>query len=97
MGGDPPQDLGWFARAHDLQEGEKANLVLGEDFHTNEVELLDLNDELLAVIESGGELVFKGGPDDEAVLCTECTTYAVKRVETSNTLLLFQPPGGAPG
>jgi len=96
MGGDPPQDLGWFARAHDLQEGEKANLVLGEDFHTNEVELLDLNDELLAVIESGGELVFKGGPDDEAVLCTECTTYAVKRVETSNTLLLFQPPGGLP-
>ena len=96
MDEDPPQGLGWFAEAHNLQEGEKANVVLGEDFHTNEVELLNLNDELLKVIEDGGELTFKGGPDDEAVLCTEHTTYAVTRVETSNTLLLFQPPGGLP-
>jgi len=96
MDDDPPQGLGWFAEAHNLQEGEKANVVLGEDFHTNEVELLNLNDELLKVIEDGGELMFKGGPDDEAVLCTERTTYAVTRVETSNTLLLFQPPGGLP-
>ena len=96
MDDDPPQGLGWFAEAHNLQEGEKANVVLGEDFHTNEVELLNLNDELLKVIEDGGELMFKGGPDDEAVLCTDRTTYAVTRVETSNTLLLFQPPGGLP-
>ena len=96
MDDDPPQGYGWFAEAHNLQEGEKANVVLGEDFHTNEVELLNLNDELLKVIEDGGELMFKGGPDDEAVLCTERTTYAVTRVETSNTLLLFQPPGGLP-
>ena len=96
MDEDPPQGLGWFAEAHNLQEGEKANVVLGEDFHTNEVELLNLNDELLKVIEDGGELMFKGGPDDEAVLCTDRTTYAVTRVETSNTLLLFQPPGGLP-
>ena len=96
MDEDPPQGLGWFAEAHNLQEGEKANVVLGEDFHTNEVELLNLNDELLKVIEDGGELMFKGGPDDEAVLCTDRTTYSVTRVETSNTLLLFQPPGGLP-
>ena len=96
MDDDTPQGYGWFAEAHNLQEGEKANVVLGEDFHTNEVELLNLNDELLKVIEDGGELMFKGGPDDEAVLCTERTTYAVTRVETSNTLLLFQPPGGLP-
>ena len=50
MDEDPPQGLGWFAEAHNLQEGEKANVVLGEDFHTNEVELLNLNDELLKVI-----------------------------------------------
>ena len=56
MDEDPPQGLGWFAEAHNLQEGEKANVVLGEDFHTNEVELLNLNDELLKVIEDGGEL-----------------------------------------
>jgi hypothetical protein len=62
MGGDPPQDLGWFARAHDLQEGEKANLVLGEDFHTNEVELLDLNDELLAGDRVRGRARVQGWP-----------------------------------
>ena len=51
-----------------------------------EVELLELSDELLAIIEAGGELVFKGGPDDEAVLCTKDKTYLVRQ---GLTLFLF--------
>ena len=69
--------------------------MYGDDFDHNEVELLELSPELLALLESGeGQLCFKGGPDDEAVLCTRDKTFLVKRVETSNTLLLMQPPGG---
>jgi hypothetical protein len=30
-----------------------------------EVELLELSDEMLAMMEAGEELCFKGGPDDE--------------------------------
>lgn len=33
----------------------------------------------------------KGQPDDEAVLCTSSATYALKHVETTNTLLLVPP------
>ena len=85
----------WFGRAHALAPGEGVDLVYGRDFDANEVELLELPDDLLAKVQSGEEeLCFKGGPDDEAVLCTSDATYLVKRVETSNTLLLMQPPGG---
>lgn len=85
----------WFKRTYNLAEGEEANLVYGNEFDQNEVELLELSPELLALVESGEQqLCFKGGPDDEAVLCTKDKTFLVKRVETSNTLLLMQPPGG---
>lgn len=36
-------------------------------------------------------LTIKGEKDDEAVLCTSSTTYAVKYVSTSNTVLLIPP------
>ena len=32
----------------------------------------------------------KGSQHSDAVLCTECATYALKQVETTNTLLLAQ-------
>ena len=64
MGG---EDLSndWFKRKYDLAEGEKANLVYADDFDQTEVELLELSDEMLAMMEAGEELCFKGGPDDE--------------------------------
>jgi hypothetical protein len=37
-------------------------------------------------------VVIKGGTGDGAVLCTKDATYALKYVETTNTLLLL-PPG----
>lgn len=38
-------------------------------------------------------LTIKGDLNEEAVLCTASTTYAIKYVSTSNTVLLI-PPGG---
>lgn len=43
-------------------------------------------------------LSFKGSPHEEAVLCSSDRTFAVKNVETSNLVLLIEPPqdeGGA--
>jgi sister chromatid cohesion protein DCC1 len=37
-------------------------------------------------------LVIKGKPDEEAVLCTNTQTYAVRLAMSSNTLLLVPPP-----
>jgi len=36
-------------------------------------------------------LTIKGDKNDEAVLCTSSTTYAIKYVSTSNTVLLIPP------
>jgi len=36
-------------------------------------------------------LIIKGAKDDEAVMCTSSTTYAIKYVSTSNTVLLIPP------
>ncbi|XP_063542174.1 sister chromatid cohesion protein DCC1 [Cydia strobilella] len=48
--------------------------------------LLDAN--LLKEIEEGNELLFKGDPEENVVLCTSTKTYDVKEAETSNSLLL---------
>lgn len=44
-------------------------------------------------------LCLKGGPGEEAVLCSASRTYAVKNVETTNLCLLVQeepaPPAAA--
>ena len=85
----------WFGRERGLGEAEAANLVYAADFDANEIELLELPDDLLQRAREGEELVFKGGPDEEAVLCTSDATYLLKRVETSNTLLLMRGASGA--
>lgn len=84
----------WFGRERGLGEGEAANLVYAADFDANEIELLELPDDLLQRAREGEELIFKGAPDEEAVLCTSDATYLLKRVETSNTLLLMRGASG---
>jgi hypothetical protein len=54
-----------------------------------------VSEEILAELLRDG-VVFKGGDKEEAVLCTQQATYAVKLVETSNSLLLV-PPARARG
>jgi hypothetical protein len=45
-------------------------------------------DEALAKLIESGELVFiKGRDGDDAVLCTSNTTYSVRRAETSNLMM----------
>jgi sister chromatid cohesion protein DCC1 len=41
-------------------------------------------------------LIIKGAENDEAVLCTSSTTFAIKYVSTSNTVLLIPPQHTAP-
>eukprot|EP00912_Choanoflagellata_sp_UC4_P002275 UC4_evm10s1434 len=44
--------------------------------------------------QSYGTVVFKGGPNDDAVLCTEEKTYGVKSADTTNSLLLLESTNG---
>ncbi|CAH0696335.1 unnamed protein product [Spodoptera exigua] len=52
------------------------------------LKLMLLDDNLLKEIEAGNDLMFKGDPDENVVLCTNTKTYDVKEAETSNSLLL---------
>ncbi|KAI8140627.1 sister chromatid cohesion protein Dcc1 [Fennellomyces sp. T-0311] len=64
-------------------------LYYSNAFHKGTYRLIELSDEKIAkAIESSGELVIKGLPEDEAVLCTEDQTFSLREVDTSNSLLL---------
>lgn len=58
--------------------------VQSEDF-----KLLELNPHLLAEIQAGQQLSFKGGLNEKLVLCSTSRTYDVKEAEISNSLLLI--------
>ena len=74
-----------------------------KDFAQRKFELLEVSDDVYDELfsrkdddddddDSTREIIFKGDYDEEAVLCTKEKTYQVKRVETSNTVLLLAPP-----
>ena len=75
-------------------DGESFNLEFdpaGVD--RDDIELLEIDPNVLnEILKSDGSIAFKGGPDDVAVVCTKTKTYQVKRVETSNQILLVGPP-----
>ncbi|KAI9509500.1 sister chromatid cohesion protein Dcc1 [Russula earlei] len=56
--------------------------------------LLELPPDLCKLIESSVDdpnLAIKGGPDDDAVLCTPDRTYNIRSVTLSNTVLVVSP------
>lgn len=75
------------------RDGEAFNLEFdpaGVD--RDDIELLEIDPGVLnEILKSDGSIAFKGGPDDVAVVCTKTKTYQVKRVETSNHILLVGP------
>ncbi|PIO64632.1 hypothetical protein TELCIR_13733 [Teladorsagia circumcincta] len=73
------------------EEGVKAEvqqLQFTEKFPLHDYKLVQLPKEVLNVVKSGDKLVFRGDRQDEVVLCTDSSSYFVKEVETSNSLLI---------
>eukprot|EP00884_Botryococcus_braunii_P022985 jgi/Botrbrau1/9370/Bobra.354_2s0025.1 len=67
-------------------------LVFSSDLR-QDYRLLEVDEEVLQDIILS-RVVVKGRSEDEAVLCTESATYAVKSVETTNTVLLIGDHAG---
>ena len=96
------EDANWFQTHYDLKpDGETFALHYDADFHSRKYELLEVSDDVYEqLMDTNGDedtpttIEFKGEPDEEAVLCTKTKTFVVKRVETSNTLLLCAPSAG---
>jgi len=87
----PPVELPCPLR---LPLGASAQLTYAADFASARLHLLECDEATLQEILSVG-VVVKGAPEEEAVLCTKERSYAVKAVQTSNTLLLVPPPATA--
>ncbi|OBZ81941.1 Sister chromatid cohesion protein DCC1 [Choanephora cucurbitarum] len=66
-----------------------SRLIYNHQFEKNAYSLIELSSsELVEAFESGDEIVIKGLPEDEAVLCTNRKTYSVRQVNTSNSMLI---------
>lgn len=78
------------AKLHEPELTELSQVLrISESSTQNQnLRLMLLDSTLLKEIESGGELILKGDPEENVVLCTNDKTYDVKEAETSNSLLL---------
>ncbi|XP_072948340.1 sister chromatid cohesion protein DCC1 [Epargyreus clarus] len=88
-----PEDVRKIIKIAKLHESELTEITQVLRFPdptqlNDNMKLMLLDDNLLKEIEAGNQLVFKGDPDENVVLCTNNRTYDVKEAETSNSLLL---------
>ncbi|CEI92736.1 hypothetical protein RMCBS344292_06989 [Rhizopus microsporus] len=64
-------------------------LLYAQDFKKDSFKMIELaTPELMEAFESGNSVVIKGLEEDDAVLCTESKTFAIRQINTSNSLLL---------
>jgi sister chromatid cohesion protein DCC1 len=55
---------------------------------SSNIKLLELDPEMLAELENGNQLVFKGALHEKVVLCTRNKTFEVRNAEQTNSLLV---------
>lgn len=68
------------------------HLCCAEGGLRSDLRLIELDEKLLDSVKAG-DVVIKGATQEDAVLCTSDKTFALKVVETTNTLLLLPPQG----
>ncbi|KAI9595023.1 hypothetical protein BDF19DRAFT_465895 [Syncephalis fuscata] len=73
-----------YASDYEERAGNAGTAIAAEDLENHGYALLELDETLERALTSDTE----GRPKDEAVLCTPSVTFALRRVEWSNTLLL---------
>lgn len=60
-------------------------------FRQRDLRLIEVNEDIIKSINEGEKLTVIGEPKREAVFCTSNKTFAIKKVETSNSILLVPP------
>ncbi|GAB2272680.1 hypothetical protein Dimus_007502 [Dionaea muscipula] len=74
-----------------LQPNSCVSVVYHPDFGPHfELLLLELDEKLLPDV-LGQRVTLRGQPEEDAVLCTDSKTYAIKFVTTSNSVFLIPP------
>ncbi|KAH9245043.1 hypothetical protein BASA81_017499 [Batrachochytrium salamandrivorans] len=57
---------------------------------SQDFKVLECPPELVAYLQSYKTLIIRGEDNDEAVICTDNSTYCLRQVETSNTMMLIK-------
>ena len=70
------------------------SIVFDAEFTANDFKLFDLPAAVMETVRAGDSVCFKGRGDGEVVLCSSSATYAVRKVESSNTTLVLPSTSG---
>ena len=73
----------------------KMDVVYDDAYGCEDYKLFDLPASIMATLQAGDEVCFKGRGEGEVVLCSADATFAVRKVESSNTTLVL--PAGEDG
>lgn len=69
------------------QLGDSTRITFATKFPSSNVRLFEITPDIMASIESGENFEIKGAlKGGDAVVCTSTKTYAIKKVETSNSV-----------
>lgn len=75
----------------ECSQDRASNVTFSGDFAKRDFRLIEVNEEILKSVNIGNHIRIIGERKREAVLCTRSKTYSIKKVETSNTILLIPP------
>eukprot|EP01018_Ginkgo_biloba_P026712 Gb_37493 [translate_table: standard] len=74
-----------------LKPNSSISIKYDQSFGSHEdLKLLEVDETILKEVLDKG-VTIRGHPDEEAVLCTSSTTYAIKYVSTSNSVFIIPP------
>lgn len=79
--------------SHNICDGSstRCQLAFDANFATKDFRLLEISKDMLTYIEQEGEIRLVGDIAGDVVLCTDMTTYSLKKVETSNSMCIVPP------
>eukprot|EP01036_Dinobryon_divergens_P030394 gene30394-39634_t len=75
----------------ECSQDRASSVTFSNDFAKRDFRLIEVNEEILKTVNIGHHIRIIGERKREAVLCTSSKTYSIKKVETSNTILLIPP------
>lgn len=88
---EPQQTSGGAETLRHMSPGSSISVAYHPDFGPHDdLIILELDEKLIPDVLNE-RMVLRGQPDEDAVLCTQSKTYAMKFVGTSNSVLLVPP------
>lgn len=76
---------------HICDASSECPLAFDNNFAAKDYRLFEISQDILKYIEQKGGFRLVGDTSGDVVLCTDTTTYGLKKVETSNSMCIVPP------